>query len=1107
MGKKTEYTGIFNEGCPGNVGTLHCKCEIYANKPIFKRRQQDQEFVISHETIQTLPPAFREKFSSIPGEDGVFLKEVYNYRPNYLASKKKISENDSLKDNIGRLIYEIISPDVIPIEFLDFLPLSLPNKISDNSGISSISGTPIEKEQSPHHTFVIDGSLFCSDTQSFSEYFKCRLNEDGTLDRESDFRKQYLSAWRYDLFNAPPSVSFNTKETIFSNSTRFRPYQYVNAKESPAVALSRSENSDIVSFFKNGDQYKNINPGIHWSALKRTPLFRGEDFWIEFNIGTKESNIPEHGNAIFSMQDKYNFLDVYTQSVNDKGEVVNGGVVELDEERKVTDKSKELYDFSRQFYFIIEIGVNHPEHNYFLIITEKDYPILVHAGYFVTLIPKKDWFEGLFNDKEKTGNNTKISYYAKMSSQKLSRKISSWKVVTGKTLIEKKDGLRVSVRNHMGSLIVTFSGYEDRPWVIDRYDYEEGDSSFEALTEDKLKIKRIPIIVPESKIAIHSGNRQSSFIFSPMQYYDFGSFIMPNSISLLGPVEIEDIGLLLRDKGVSVEVREYEYSMDAEVFTEIIDGKLTDSYAIDVQPDNVILMGKAPDAQSEKDERRKQSSIKVDNMNYLGTVGSSASFVKQMPVLIEMKPGDYIFKSPDDKNLIWKLENCITPILTHFRLYVPAIGTAYDASSIDVSHHVSHFSDSWNANDFNLIEHSGRIQFLINDGMEFSSETNFSPFISSLVDKTFYIQVSVWWDGGVMPTPVYDNDKILITGLCHGGSISVENNKKIMTCDILDYYKILKDQRFLNSPFFDKMRDFNAVYEILKMAGFRDVSNDDPASLLRTLSETEDSGWFSVIHNGDVITVNDYALPGSYDIIQQPFMRFSDGEVFSDAIERIASLSGKVAYFDRLGVFHFENLPFEQLFFNSEGVDYETPVEDYRAMSKIDFYVSPREVETSDFHRQVFNSYNVKRNVEDVVNEIRVISTTPNGELLLAGHTNFDSLFNHNSPGFIGYPKQFIQMDGVFGSEDAVKYIVKHYTKMFRPPVTLTFEAFGHNKLKALDIITFRQLHSNEKQPLIIQSINSEIDPSKNSWMQSFECQWIFPSVDINWGPTSDQSI
>jgi hypothetical protein len=142
-----------------------------------------------------------------------------------------------------------------------------------------------------------------------------------------------------------------------------------------------------------------------------------------------------------------------------------------------------------------------------------------------------------------------------------------------------------------------------------------------------------------------------------------------------------------------------------------------------------------------------------------------------------------------------------------------------------------------------------------------------------------------------------------------------------------------------------------------------------------------------------------------------------------------------------------------------------------------------------------------------VVNEIRVISTTPNGELLLAGHTNFDSLFNHNSPGFIGYPKQFIQMDGVFGSEDAVKYIVKHYTKMFRPPVTLTFEAFGHNKLKALDIITFRQLHSNEKQPLIIQSINSEIDPSKNSWMQSFECQWIFPSVDINWGPTSDQSI
>ena len=1104
MSKKTEYTGTFNEGCPGNAGIVHCKCEIYANKPIFKRRQQDQEFITSGETFRSLPSSFRDQFSYIEGLDGIFLKEIFNNRTNYLSFKKNFIDTD---------VTVVPENDVVKIEDLDFLTYS--------SYFDSVN-RPAEKFESPHLTWIVDGSLFCPDVLRPSEYNSGpRLDANNNIDREAEFRRQYLSAWKYDI-----STNLQFYDTVLnktSTRTCIFPYQYINAKESPVTALNRTENADLKSIFKQGDQYKGINPGIHWSAIKRTPLFRGQDFWVEFLTYSEDNNVLEHRDAIFAMQEKYYFLDVNSQSMNDRGEVLNGGVIELDKEGKVSEDSKQLYDFSKQAYFILEIGVNHPDHNYFLIINEKDYPVLVHAGKFVTLVPKKE--DSNDNDTKSSKTDVKYNQYTqfipKMSEQKISRKISSWKIARGKDILEKSNKNKrnkISVRNHMGSLVITFAGYEDNPWVIDRYDYVDkniSDEDSSVFTEDNIEVKRVPIIVPEAKIAIHAGNAQMTFAFGPTEYRKNAFFKVPQSISLLGPLVEEDLCLFLRDKGASVDLyssskkREYEFSMDAEKFTELVSGEYVDSFAIDTQPDQVYSFGKAPDAQELGDQNglRIQSSIELEYTPFQD-VGSSGDYVKQTSIYVTMWAGDYRFKNPDvDKDYVWHLGSCITPIITKYRLYVPPYGSAYDATPIDVSHHVMSFSDSWSAKDFNSIEHSGQIRFLVNDGMEFIDSVNYAPFLSSLIDKTFYLQVSVWWEGGVMPLPENVSDRIMITGLCAGGTMSVENGKKVLSCNIVDYYQILKDQKFLNSPFFDKMRDFNAVYEILKMAGMKDVSENDPASLLRLLSEIEYGDWFTIIHNGDSIVVNDYALPGSYDIIQQPFMRFSDGDSYSSAIEKIANLSGKVCYFDNLGVFHFENLPFEQLFFNSEGVDYQNPVEDYRALSKIDFYVSPREVKTSDFHRQVFNSYNIKRNVEDVVNEIRLVSTTPNGELLLAGHTNFESLFNHKSAGFIGYPKQFLQMDGVFGSEDAVKYIVKHYTKMFRPPVTINFEAFGHNKLKALDVITFRQLHSNDKQPLIIQSITSEVDPSKNSWMQNFECQWIFPSIDIDWGPTSDKTI
>jgi hypothetical protein len=158
-------------------------------------------------------------------------------------------------------------------------------------------------------------------------------------------------------------------------------------------------------------------------------------------------------------------------------------------------------------------------------------------------------------------------------------------------------------------------------------------------------------------------------------------------------------------------------------------------------------------------------------------------------------------------------------------------------------------------------------------------------------------------------------------------------------------------------------------------------------------------------------------------------------------------------------------------------------------------------------NNQVIGEYKIERLVSDVVNEIKVISTSVNGEILIAGHVNYDSLRNPDVPGFLGYHKTFLQMDGIFGSEANIKWIVKNYTKMFIPPIKVSFKAIGRNKIKALDVITFRPLGSREKQPLIVSSVRSEVDASSNTWYQDFECLWLFPSQDIQWGTSGETAI
>lgn len=1141
-------TGNFRKGSPGFAGKLKCKCEIWRNLPIAKRRQQDQQFIFSPETIKIAPENIQEKLQGINGIDGVFLAFEPTYQHNFVCARKRNESTDPETLNTDRL-NELIA-DATPLsmlEFYDGLRESLLGE--ENSRLLTIDGdgATSASAKAAHHMWINDGSLY-------SDYIILPSEVDIDPEDPADVVRRSMSArWGYGFVNAAITTKQEQEIAKTSSPDYHAPRQRTNALASP-IQLMRQLGVESQFKVTNSTAYKGINPGIHWRLEKRTKCFQGEDFFVEFHNDAFSTDIPKTEGAKFRMLDRFRHLDVNSIPQGASGcSVVNLAMVELDQDGAVVEDTKDKFDFSKQAYYIIEMGIgsqgatddqdifNDTGHNYYIILAEKADPIFCH--YDRLYLPCGD-------DDDPTGSGSGSRRTPTLSEEPILRRLSTYRGASCKNLLNQRS-LRVTVRQHLGRIIVTFSGHEDNPWIIERADLTprpELDSADDAQSESDFTSERVPMIIPQGRIALMGGNVKSSFIFAPLTYTDAADLSMPQPLSILGPVEMSDINLLLRDKGISqlLEVNtsnnskkknkkprklsraDFQYNQDAEVFRETIDGRIESTFAMQVQPDLVRKRGKAPNLQqATQPANRPRSEIGITSRRGLQSLGSETPYAFTLQVTANLNAGTYIFPHVpgDGEDVDWWLGKCITPIMTGFRFYCPADDDpAFRKQIIDVSHHVLNFTEDWSADNWksgqlNTINHRGKISFLLNAGMLFENEVNYAPYLQTLADKAFYIQISVWWEGGIMPLPSRDADRVLFTGLCFGGSIDYKNNERIMICDLVDYTDILRDQKFKNSPFFDKMRDFNAIYEILQLASFRDGARDSgavfdqtqPASLLRRLADyDEGNNWINLVHNGETLFNREFALPGSYDILQEPFLRFQDGESYYEAIQRIASLSGKVFFFDRLGVFHYDALPYEQELFGfqqSGGNNGELDAFDWDRLSKVDFFASPADRNDNEIHRQVFNSYTIRRNVQDINNEIRIISTTPDGKLLVAGHTNFDSLYDPDKPGFLGYPKEFMQQDGIFGDEATVKWYVKNLTKMFIPPVTLEFEAVGRNLLRALDIVTFRGLGMTEPQRLIIGSISSEINPQTNTWMQKFECYWLFPSTNIEWGDTNNTTI
>jgi hypothetical protein len=232
--------------------------------------------------------------------------------------------------------------------------------------------------------------------------------------------------------------------------------------------------------------------------------------------------------------------------------------------------------------------------------------------------------------------------------------------------------------------------------------------------------------------------------------------------------------------------------------------------------------------------------------------------------------------------------NFCRPILFSYSLLIREDdGPAVDVSPVNISSLVRSFRETWTRADRHSIQHTGDLTLYIpknipnsvvsnnvvssnlsgvtqyGDSVSFGG--NLQEFIMGLQDKQFFIRIYLgrflnsesdnasqydplhpYFDGGVtnVATQEAENPFLAFTGLCNQVDYTIKDSYIEVTMRLQDYKKILDDTIFLNSAFYDAVRDYNAVYDVLSQCGLRSsgadaIEGDLPLDLLSIMLSKE----------------------------------------------------------------------------------------------------------------------------------------------------------------------------------------------------------------------------------------------------------------------------
>jgi len=554
-------------------------------------------------------------------------------------------------------------------------------------------------------------------------------------------------------------------------------------KDSPKWSMVDDKKDQVALPAMVNKQTPRLGSAVHWTLEKHTPMFQGEDFFVTIKKGDKSldftsdpliealKNLEEASDekklkvieefATESNIPDYQYLMPYVKGKDEKEdgqntvpgeEFINGisnEAYSLEDGNGSYDEAVSIlsYNWQHKSYIMFEIGSDHTDEQgnadrYFIELVKGRNPRFIHLGHAIDL------------------SDYKIDGKVKKNSQKIkkSRVLSEFTPILSDVLFE-QDEFSFQVKNHLGRIIIIFSGYERLPWTIRRLDPVFLSSSEASQDVDPNKTAGfteniVPLIVPAAKCRIHGGNISCVISVNPMQYVESGHLIYRGmqadtkeanagdifaTFSILGESEKEALNSTAI-KGIFSNSRlrhqKFGYHADAKIVRDIVRNQKKPINIYKVYNNKFKRIGKGYWAFQEDDRVRVKSIIEEPHelsiSNAKLSPGTSkfvsfgvndpsyqyADYISAFDVKIGFKAGSVklpIDKTFDatvtEKNSITIIHRCLTPIATSWR-YIIMGGSkpfANSVDSIDISPLVSQITDKWSAEEFYMLRHEANL--------------------------------------------------------------------------------------------------------------------------------------------------------------------------------------------------------------------------------------------------------------------------------------------------------------------------------------------------------------------------------------------------------------
>jgi hypothetical protein len=327
-----------------HAGVVQLRCFINNVCPFTKSPYEDNGFFFSPRTLDKISKELRDGsgLTYTDGLDGLYFIPKYVYRNNYI-----------FEPDFAAMSGEGLTTEIIQGDWFNYH-----KEVEDPHLVEGARETRYLSEQA----WAVQPSVFDGRT--------------GLTEGSPECVEK--TKWKYESKNLTESQATDTDIAY-----DYKQGYYNRNVSGPAVTVDKTSSLKYkIQVPVQTSVYNDAtNEPVHWRLMKKTPLYQGEDFFIRFFKEAKKTTVNTTGtNRVSFLDPNYDLLD-FTSTSNVDVDGVRIPINRAVEGEQIIEgeefSSAPKWDLYNQAYYVIELGYGARGENYFILLTERNYPVFI----------------------------------------------------------------------------------------------------------------------------------------------------------------------------------------------------------------------------------------------------------------------------------------------------------------------------------------------------------------------------------------------------------------------------------------------------------------------------------------------------------------------------------------------------------------------------------------------------------------------------------------------------------------------------------------------------------------------------------------------------------